>query len=110
MDCAQKIRPDYLCHSRFFLMRRFVITLYLVLFIGVSVVSGFFLWQAHEEYSRLKEMEAKSRVRLAEAEQRLKEQQRILERLRTDPEYVEIVIRRRLGYVKPDEVVFRFED
>jgi cell division protein DivIC len=110
MGCAQKLRPDYLCHSRFFLMRRFVITLYLVLFIGVSVVSGFFLWQAHEEYSRLKEMEAKSRVRLAEAEQRLKEQQRILERLRTDPEYVEIVIRRRLGYVKPDEVVFRFED
>lgn len=91
-------------------MRRFVITLYLLLFIGVSVVSGFFLWQAHEEYTRLKEMEAKSRVRLAEAEQRLREQERILERLRTDPEYVEVVIRRRLGYVKPDEVVFRFED
>jgi len=91
-------------------MRRFVITLYLVLFIGVSVVAGYFLWQAHEEYTRLKEMEAKSRVRLAEAEQRLKEQERILERLRTDPEYVEVVIRRRLGYVKPDEVVFRFED
>jgi cell division protein FtsB len=91
-------------------MRRFVITLYFVLFIGVSMVSGFFLWQAHEEYSRLKVMEAKSRVRLAEAEQRLKEQHRILERLRSDSEYVEIVIRRRLGYVKSDEVVFRFED
>ncbi len=91
-------------------MRRFVITLCLVLFIGVSAVAGFFLWQAHQEYSRLKELEAKSRVRLAEAEQRLKEQEHILERLRTDPAYVEIVIRRRLGYVKPDEVVFRFED
>lgn len=91
-------------------MRRFVITLFLVLFIGVGAISGFFLRQAHEEYTRLKELEAKSRVRLAEAEERLKEQERILERLRTDPAYVEVVIRRRLGYVKPDEVIFRFLD
>ncbi|HRJ48846.1 MAG TPA: septum formation initiator family protein, partial [Opitutaceae bacterium] len=51
-----------------------------------------------------------ARQRLAEAQQRLKEHEIILERLRTDPAYVEMVIRRRLGYVKPDEVVFRFED
>ncbi len=91
-------------------MRRFVILLYLVLFLGVGGASGFFLWQAHQEYTRLKELEARTRQRLAEAQQRLKEHEIILERLRTDPAYVEMVIRRRLGYVKPDEVVFRFED
>jgi len=30
-------------------------------------------------------------------------------RLRTDPAYVERVIRRQLGYAKPDEFIFRFE-
>ncbi|MBP9914392.1 MAG: septum formation initiator family protein, partial [Opitutaceae bacterium] len=34
----------------------------------------------------------------------------ILDRLRNDPEYVEKVIRRRVGYAKPDEFIFRFED
>jgi cell division protein FtsB len=33
-----------------------------------------------------------------------------LERLRTDPAYVEKVIRRKLGYARPEEYVFRFEN
>jgi len=108
---ARKIRPPFIFAGKSHAdMRRFVILLYLVLFLGVGGASGFFLWQAHQEYTRLKELEARTRQRLAEAQQRLKEHEIILERLRTDPAYVEMVIRRRLGYVKPDEVVFRFED
>jgi cell division protein DivIC len=37
------------------------------------------------------------------------EQQTTLERLRDDPAFVERVIRERLGFARPDEVVFRFE-
>jgi len=48
--------------------------------------------------------------KLAEAREKLREQERILERLRTDPAYVEKVIRRRMFYAKPDEYIFRFED
>ncbi|MCW5550494.1 MAG: septum formation initiator family protein [Opitutaceae bacterium] len=91
-------------------MRRFFVTLYVVLFAGAVVTSGVFLWQAYQEFTRLKQLEEASRRRLVEAQQRLKEHETILERLRTDPAFVETVIRRRLGYVKPDEVVFRFED
>lgn len=91
-------------------LRRILISLYLALFVGAGLVSGVFLWQAHGEYSRLLRIEAASRQRLAAAEARLKEQERILDRLRNDPSYVEKVIRRRLGYVKSDEFVFRFED
>ena len=54
--------------------------------------------------------EATSRRRLAEAEAKLREQEKILERLRNDPVYVEKVIRRRLGYAKPEEFIYRFED
>jgi cell division protein DivIC len=43
------------------------------------------------------------------AEARLREQQKTLERLENDPAFVETLIRRRLGYVKPNELIFRFE-
>lgn len=91
-------------------LRRLIISLYLMLFLGAGATSGYFLWQAREEYTRLRRLEADTRRRLAEAETRLKEQERILDRLRNDPVYVEKVIRRRLNYAKPDEYIFRFED
>lgn len=89
--------------------RRAIITFYLVLFVSVAAGAAGFLWQTRAEYDRLKEIEAQSRARLALAEDRLREQERMLERMRTDPAYVEMVIRRRLGYAKPDEFIFRFE-
>lgn len=91
-------------------LRRVILTLYLLLFVGAGVTSGYFLWQAREEYGRLRRLEADTRRRLTEAEARLKEQERILDRLRNDPAYVEKIIRRRLNYAKPDEYIFRFED
>ncbi len=91
-------------------LRRVIISLYLVLFLGAGATSGYFLWQAREEYGRLRRLEADTRRRLAEAEARLQEQERILDRLRNDPAYVEMVIRRRLLYAKPDEYIFRFKD
>jgi cell division protein DivIC len=34
----------------------------------------------------------------------------VLDRLRNDPAYVDKVIRKKLGFAKPDEDIFRFED
>jgi len=90
--------------------RKLIVGLYLLLFLAIGVASGMYFWDAREEYMRLRKIEAENRRRLAEAEARLLEQEKILERLRTDPVYVEKVIRRRLGYAKPDEFIFRFED
>jgi cell division protein DivIC len=96
-------------HTRDVKLRRFIITLYLVLFVSLAAGAAGFFWQTRAEYNRLKDMEAASRSRLALAEERLRDQQRMLERLRSDPAYVEMVIRRRMGYAKPDEFIFRFE-
>jgi hypothetical protein len=41
---------------------------------------------------------------------RLAEQEQFLSRLRTDPVLAEKVIRQRLGYGRPGEVVFRFDN
>lgn len=90
-------------------LRRLIIVFYLLLFLSLAAGSGVFFWQTRREYDRLLTIEARSKQRLAEAEQKLKEQERMLDRLRNDPAYVELVIRRRLGYAKPDEYIFRFE-
>ncbi|MEO6873185.1 MAG: septum formation initiator family protein [Opitutaceae bacterium] len=91
-------------------LRRVIVGFYFVLFLGVGLTSGVIFLQARAEFDQLKQQEAASRRRLAESQARLKEQEKIIERLRTDPAFVEKVIRRRLNYARPDEFIFRFED
>ena len=91
-------------------LRRLIVILYLLLFVGIAVGSGVFFWRSRQEYQHLRRAEQMARVRLAEAQQKLREQEVVLERLRNDPAYVEMVIRRHLGYAKPGEQIFLFSD
>jgi cell division protein DivIC len=106
---ARNVRGQLACVTIAVNARRVVILIYTLLFFALSAVFGVSLWQTRAEYLQLRAQEAVSRRRLAEAEQRLHDQQQILERLRTDPAYVERIIRQQLGYAKPDEFIFRFE-
>jgi cell division protein DivIC len=91
---------------------RLITSLYLVLFAGLGITAGFLFLEARGEYNRLKKIEAVNRRVLAEAEAKLREQEIILERLRNDPAYVERVIKRRLGYVRPgpEQFIFHFKE
>ncbi len=91
-------------------MRKILLTLYVLLIAGIGVTGAYLFLDARAEYNRLEQVEAQNKRRLAEAQQRLADQQRVLERLRTDPAFVDKVIRKKLGYAKPDEFIFRFED
>jgi cell division protein FtsB len=91
-------------------LRRITLGIFLAFLLGLCGASGFYFYDARQELNRLRAIEALNRRRLAETEARLGEQERILERLRTDPYYVEKVIRSKLGYARPDEVIFRFEE
>lgn len=90
--------------------RQIIVVFYLLLFLSVGAGSSMFFWQTRQEYNQLRGVELATQRRLAEAELRLKEQEKILQRLRTDPAYVEMKIRQRLGYARPEEFIFRFED
>lgn len=90
--------------------RSLIVTLYVVLFLGLGGGALALLRDAVGEYNQLKVAEAASQRRLADVQARLVEQERVLVRLRTDPAFVEKVIRQRLGYAKPGEFVFRFEN
>lgn len=91
------------------ILRRSVAAFYALLFVALTLFAGLFFVGTLGEYRGLQQQEAEGQRRVAELEQRLVEQRRVLERLRNDPLYVERVIRERLGYARPDEVVFRFE-
>lgn len=90
--------------------RQVILSFYLLLFAGLGVTGGYLFLDARAEYSRLEQVEESNKIRLVEVQERLRSQEKVLERLRTDPEYVDKVIRKRLGYAKPDEFIFRFED
>lgn len=80
------------------------------LFVGVAVVAAVFFLELQRDLTVLRRNEAAQQVRLGEVRRRLAEQERRLERLRHDPALVEEIIRRKLGYVREGEFVFRFEE
>jgi cell division protein DivIC len=90
--------------------RRLIIPIYVVLMAVLALAAGSWFLEARAEYDQLKQTELANRRTLAEARARLQEQERILQRLRNDPTFVDKVIRKRLGYARPDEIIFRFED
>jgi len=91
-------------------LRRFFTTLYWSFFCAGVVGAGVFLWRTQQEYQNLRTQEQSVQARLENAEQQLRAQERTLERLRSDPAYVERVIRQRLGYAKPDEYIVRIRE
>lgn len=92
------------------LIRQIIVTFYLLLFLSVGAGSAAFFWKTRQEYNQLRQVELATQRRLAEAEQRLRDQEHVLQRLRTDPAYVEMKIRQRLGYARPEEFIFRFDE
>jgi len=90
--------------------RRLIASLYVILFVGFGVGAGVLFFDARAEYNQLKSIEAGTRQRLATEEARLQSQQKILERLRTDPAFVEKVLKERWHFAKPGDVIFRFPE
>jgi cell division protein FtsB len=84
--------------------------IFLALFVGITLWAGVFFLQMHQELTAQRAQEAANRQRLDAAQARLEEQRKYLDRLRHDPALVEMIIRKKLGYARSDEFVFRFED
>ena len=89
---------------------RFLVTLYAVAFLALSAFAGISFMQTYQELANQQTQETETRQKLQVAEQDLREQQRMLAQLRSDPQYVESMIRRKLGYAKQGETVFRFRE
>ncbi len=90
--------------------RRILLFSYLLGFLVLAVFTTGFFMRARQEYHQLTVQQASSKRRLADLEAKLRDQEKILNQLRTDPIYLEKVIRQKLGYAKPGEMIFRFEN
>ncbi len=90
--------------------RRIIFVTYAVVLAALSIAAGAAFFDARAQYRQLKMMEVANRQKLAAAQARLHEQEQMLERLKTDPEFVERAVRQRLKYAKPGELIYRFED
>ncbi len=88
--------------------RRIILIVYAVVLAALSIGGGAVLLDARAQYRQLKQTERTNRQRLAQAQEHLREQELTLQRLKTDPEFVERAIRERLKYAKPGEQIFRF--
>ena len=91
-------------------LRNLIIGLYTVLFVAVGLWAVVFFLQIHRELTGIRAQEATHQRHLEEAKARLAEQQAYLQRLKNDPALVERLIREKLGYARPGEFIFRFED
>lgn len=87
-----------------------ITSVYVALFAGVAIWSGLFFLELYRDLSLLRAQEANNRRKLVEAQAKLDEQTRYLERLRHDPALLEEVIRKKLGYVREGEFIFRFPE
>lgn len=88
--------------------RRIIIIVYAVVLAAFSIGGAAVLLDARAQYRQLQQIEAANRQRLAAAQAHLREQELVLQRLKTDPEFVERAIRERLKYAKPGERIYRF--
>lgn len=80
------------------------------LLIGVCSVFGVILSQTYRRYDAFKSTEGRLRNELTEAQQEFHSREAYLNRLLDDPEFFEHVVRKRLGYSRSDELIFKFEE
>jgi cell division protein FtsB len=91
-------------------LRNLIIGLYTVLFVAVGLWAVVFFLQIHRELTGIRAQEAANQRHLEAAKAKLAEQQAYLEKLKNDPALLERIIRQKLGYARPGEFIFRFEN
>lgn len=90
-------------------LEKSILFLFCGLFAAAGVVFSVLLGKTYREYANIKSREAHYEQTVSKREAQLKEKEETLHRLRHDPDFIDRVIRQRLGYAKPGELVFRFE-
>ena len=71
---------------------------------------GSLILQTYREYQNFKLREQRVERKLQQAQEKFRQKEAYIARLLDDPEFLERVARERLGYSKPDELLFRFEE
>lgn len=87
-----------------------ITVIFLLLFVVIGGYAAVFFLEMNRELTLLRGQETAYQQKLADAQARLAAQEKHLAELRGNPRVVEEVIRKKLGYVREQEFIFRFED
>jgi len=86
----------------------------LLMLLGMLIVLVIFfsslILQTYREYKNFRVREIRIEKKLTQARKEFEQKEAYLARLLEDPEFLERVVRERLGYARPDELLFRFSD
>ena len=80
------------------------------MFVVLVVFFGSLLLRTHREYENFRAREDRIEQKLIQARKEFEQKEAYLTRLIEDPEFLERIARERLGYARPDELLFRFSD
>jgi cell division protein DivIC len=89
--------------SLWFTMPVLVLVLLIIFFSSLVI-------RTYNELKNFQMRESRLELRLLEAESEFKRKEAYFKRLLEDDEFLERVARQRLGYARPDELLFRFND
>ena len=93
-------------------MKQFVLTTLLtcllVMCALVLVIMAIELYKTRNQLAYLKTKDMEYAVKIKQIEQDLTAKEEYLDKLLTDPVFLERVVRERLGYTRPEEWIYRF--
>ncbi len=89
--------------SLWFTMPVLVLLLLIIFFSGLVI-------RTYNELKNFQIRESRLEQRLLEAENQFKRKEAYFKRLLEDEEFLERIARQRLGYARPNELLFRFND
>ncbi|MDP0499277.1 MAG: septum formation initiator family protein [Verrucomicrobiota bacterium JB022] len=89
---------------------RLIVGLLVGLLVLVVMMVGTVWLQAHREYKFQEQRAQAAETRLAELRSERAQRETYLRLVLEDPKFLERVVRERLGYVRPNETLFRFEE
>lgn len=91
-------------------LSRILLVILIVILSGVTTGLVLVWTQTRREYTAFEARRVESEARLSALREEREEKEAYLRAFLNDPEFVERVIRERMGYVAPGEIVFRFEN
>jgi len=74
----------------------------------VLVIMAIELYKTRNQLAYLKTRDVEYSLRIRDIEQDLSAKDEYLDKLLTDPRFLEQVVRERLGYTRPEEYIYRF--
>ncbi len=89
---------------------RVILLMMLGVLLALIVFFSSLMIQTYREYKNFRVRELRIEAKLTQARKEFVQKEMYLARLLEDPEFLERVVRERLGYARPDELLFRFSD